>query len=72
MVNWTFVGLLMDNALTFMQVHGHSSLFFLFSAFCIAAIAFVAMFVPETRGVTLEQIEQNLRAGRRMRDLGRA
>jgi SP family galactose:H+ symporter-like MFS transporter len=70
MVNWTFVGILMDNALTFMQVHGHSSLFFLFSAFCVAAIAFVAMFVPETRGATLERIEQNLRSGKRMRDLG--
>jgi len=70
MVNWTFAGLLMDNALTFMEAHGHASIFFLFAFFCILAIAFVAAFVPETRGVTLEQIEGNLKAGKKMRDLG--
>lgn len=70
MVNWTFAGLLMDNALTFMQVHGNSSIFFLFSIFCVLAIIFVAMFVPETKGVTLEKIEENLKAGKRLRELG--
>ncbi len=70
MVNWTFAGLLMDNALTFMQVYGHASIFFVFSGFCVAAIVFVAMFVPETRGITLEDIEQNLKAGKKMRNLG--
>lgn len=70
MVNWTFAGLLMDNALTFMQIHGNASIFFVFSVFCVLAIVFVALFVPETRGVTLEQIEANLRAGKKMRSLG--
>ncbi len=70
MVNWTFAGLLMDNALTFMNVHGNASIFFLFSVFCILAVVFVAVFVPETRGVTLEQIEANLKSGKRMRFLG--
>ncbi len=70
MVNWTFAGLLMDNALTFMETHGHASIFFLFAFFCVLAIAFVAAFVPETRGVTLEKIEENLKAGKKMRSLG--
>ena len=70
MVNWTFAGLLMDNALTFMQTHGHASLFFLFAGFCVLAGAFVAAFVPETKGVTLEQIEKNLKAGKKTRYLG--
>lgn len=70
MVNWTFAGLLMDNALTFMQTHGNASIFFLFAVFCILAVAFVAAFVPETKGVTLEQIEGNLKAGKKMRSLG--
>lgn len=70
MVNWTFAGLLMDNALTFMRTYGNSSIFFLFSGFCVAAVFFVALFVPETKGVNLEAIESNLRSGGKMRNLG--
>jgi SP family galactose:H+ symporter-like MFS transporter len=70
MVNWTFAGLLMDNALTFMQTYGNASIFFQFAVFCVLAVAFVAAFVPETKGVTLEQIEGNLKAGKKMRSLG--
>ncbi len=71
MVNWTFAGLLMNNSLTFMQEHGNSSIFFVFSGFCLLAILFVAGFVPETKGISLERIEADLKAGKRMRDLGR-
>ena len=42
MVNWTFAGLVMRYALSFMETFGKSSLFYLFSAFCILAIIFVA------------------------------
>jgi SP family galactose:H+ symporter-like MFS transporter len=71
MVNWTFAGLLMANALTFMETHGNSSIFYLFSGFCVLAIAFVALFVPETKGITLEEMEFNLKDGVRLRDLGK-
>jgi MFS transporter, SP family, galactose:H+ symporter len=72
MVNWTFAGLLMANALTFMEKHGNSSIFYLFSGFCVLAIAFVALFVPETKGITLEEMEFNLKDGVRLRDLGKS
>jgi len=71
MINWTFAGLLMANALTFMEKHGNSSIFYLFSGFCALAIAFVALFVPETKGITLEEMEFNLKDGVRLRDLGK-
>jgi SP family galactose:H+ symporter-like MFS transporter len=71
MVNWTFAGLLMANALTFMETFGNASIFYLFSGFCVLAIVFVALVVPETKGITLEQMEFNLRNGVRLRHLGK-
>jgi SP family galactose:H+ symporter-like MFS transporter len=71
MVNWTFAGLLMKNALTFMEKHGNSSIFYLFSGFCVLAVVFVALLVPETKGITLEEMEFNLKDGVRLRDLGK-
>ncbi len=70
MVNWTFAGLVMANALTFMQTFGNASIFYLFSVFCVVGILFVYRFVPETRGITLEEMEANLKAGAKLRDLG--
>ncbi len=70
MVNWTFAGLVMANALSFMQAHGNSSIFYVFAGFCVLAIIFVALFVPETKGITLEEMEFNLKNGVRLRDLG--
>jgi SP family galactose:H+ symporter-like MFS transporter len=70
MVNWTFAGLVMANALSFMQAHGNASIFYVFAGFCLLAIMFVALFVPETKGITLEEMEFNLKNGVRLRDLG--
>ena len=70
MVNWTFAGLVMANALSFMQAHGNASIFYVFAGFCVLAIIFVALFVPETKGITLEEMEFNLKNGVRLRRLG--
>lgn len=42
----------------------------LYSGMCILSVVFVYFFVPETKGVTLEHIEANLRSGKRSRNLG--
>jgi len=70
MVNWTFAGLVMAHALSFMQEHGNASIFYVFAGFCVLAVAFVALFVPETKGITLEEMEFNLKNGVRLRELG--
>ncbi len=70
MVNWTFAGLVMANALSFMKAFGNASIFYVFAGFCVLAIVFVAMFVPETKGITLEELEFNLKKGVRLRSLG--
>ncbi|MGB6977215.1 MAG: sugar porter family MFS transporter, partial [Gammaproteobacteria bacterium] len=69
-VNWTFAGLVMGNALTFMQVYGNASIFFVFAGFCILAMVFLKLFVPETKGITLERLESNLKSGRALRNIG--
>ncbi len=71
MINWTFAGLVMANALSFMRAFGNASIFYLFAGFCVLAIVFVALFVPETKGITLEKLEFNLKQGVRLRDLGK-
>jgi len=53
-----------------MQAHGNASIFYVFAGFCALAVAFVALFVPETKGITLEEMEFNLKNGVRLRDLG--
>jgi SP family galactose:H+ symporter-like MFS transporter len=70
MVNWTFAGLVMANALTFMKTYGNASIFYVFAGLCVLAIVFVALFVPETKGITLEELEFNLKKGVRLRNLG--
>ncbi len=69
-VNWSFAGLVMGNALSFMKAHGNASIFFVFAGFCILAMLFLKFFVPETKGVTLEEIERKLKAGTPLKDLG--
>jgi len=70
MVNWTFAGLVMANSLSFMKHFGNASIFYVFAGFCIVAILFVAMFVPETKGITLEELEINLKNGVALKNLG--
>jgi SP family galactose:H+ symporter-like MFS transporter len=70
MVNWTFAGLVMSNALTFMNHYGNHSIFYVFAGFCLLSMVFLKLFVPETRGTTLEHIEENLKKGLPLRDIG--
>jgi SP family galactose:H+ symporter-like MFS transporter len=71
MINWTFAGLVMNNALSFSEAHGQYSIFFVFGSFCIIAIIFLKFFVPETKGVSLEQIEKNLESGMPISKIGK-
>jgi len=70
MINWTFAGVVMANALSFMKAYGNASIFFVFGGFCILAMIFLKFFVPETKGVSLEHIEKNLENGVPLKRLG--
>jgi SP family galactose:H+ symporter-like MFS transporter len=62
-VGWSFLHLL--NGI------GSAATFGLYAAFNVAFIALTYWLVPETKGVTLEQIERNLMAGKPLRQIGR-
>jgi len=62
-VGFTFLSLL--------NTIGNASTFWLYAALNAVFIVLTFWLVPETKGVTLEQIERNLMAGRRLRDIGR-
>ena len=61
MVNWLFAGVVMANALSFMELYGNASIFFVFAAFCLLSLFFLKLFVPETKNISLENIEKNSR-----------
>lgn len=62
-VGFTFLSLL--------NTIGNASTFWLYAALNAVFIGLTFWLVPETKGVTLEQIERNLMAGKRLRDIGR-
>ncbi|HTV84846.1 MAG TPA: sugar porter family MFS transporter [Dyella sp.] len=69
--NWvanTIVGL---TFLSLLASVGHTTTFYLYAAFNAIFIVLTFWLVPETKGVTLEQIERNLMSGKRLRDIGR-
>ncbi|MDE4998677.1 MFS transporter, partial [Francisella tularensis] len=54
-VNWTFAGFVISNSNVIMTkvAFGDVIIFLDYAAFCLAAIFFLKMFVPETKGVSL-------------------
>ncbi|MGQ4005248.1 sugar porter family MFS transporter [Francisellaceae bacterium CB300] len=71
-VNWTFVWIVVaySNVIMGSGVWGKPMIFVSYAIFCIIAIVFLKLFVPETKGVSLEKIEDNLISGSKLRDLG--
>ncbi|HZP67510.1 MAG TPA: sugar porter family MFS transporter [Rudaea sp.] len=70
-VNWTANMVIGATFLTLLNGIGHARTFWLCATLNLLFILFTWAFVPETRGVTLEQIERKLMAGTRLRDIGR-
>ena len=70
MVNWTFVGVVASFSLPVMRHFGNFAAPLMFAGFCLLSIFLTVLFVPETKGISLEKIEKNLVSGRRLRELG--
>jgi hypothetical protein len=68
--NWGFNMLVAATFLTLTEKLGKAGTFWLFSSISIIGIAYCYYFVPETKGYTLEQIEEHLHSGAGLHKLG--
>ncbi len=68
--NWCSNLLVTATFLKMIEWVGARGTFSVYMAFCVLSIAFVYFLVPETKGVSLEEIEENLFAGKPWRELG--
>jgi MFS transporter, SP family, galactose:H+ symporter len=70
-VNWVANMLVAATFLSLLSTIGESRTFLLYALLNGIFACVVFLFVPETRGVSLEHIERNLLRGSRLRDLGK-
>ncbi len=68
--NWILTGVVTLTFLSLLNNFGNANTFWLYAAFNAAFLLFTWALVPETKGVSLEQIEHKLMEGRRLRDIG--
>ncbi|MGQ3674050.1 MFS transporter [Xanthobacter sp. TB0139] len=69
--SWLFNMLVAFTFLSFVGWIGLSGVLLLFLIVCVASVIIGMAFVPETKGAALEDIEENVLAGRPIRHLGR-
>lgn len=68
--NWLSNLLVAITFLSLIKWLGLTDTFYFYAFMCLAAISFVYWFIPETKGVSLEQLENNLMSGMPIRELG--
>lgn len=68
--NWGFNMIVAATFLTLTEKLGKGGAFLFYAAVCVAGIVFSYFFVPETKGHTLEDIENHLHSGKSLRTLG--
>jgi MFS transporter, SP family, galactose:H+ symporter len=70
LTNWTANMVVGATFLTLLNTIGSAQTFWLYAALNASFLLFTYALVPETKGVTLEQIERKLMHGARLRDIG--
>ncbi len=71
LTNWVSNMIVGVSFLSLLNALGAPLTFGLIAALNAVFFVFTRLLVPETRGVSLEEIEQNLMAGKKLRDIGR-
>ncbi len=70
LANWGFNALVAATFLTLTETLGKAGTFWFYGAIAVVGMIFCYMYVPETKGRTLEEIEAHLRSGKKFRMLG--
>ena len=65
--NWALNLVVAVTFLTLVAILGHAGTFWLYGSIAVAAWIFFYLLVPETKGKTLEQIEEHWRSGKAAR-----
>ncbi|MCP4476009.1 MAG: sugar porter family MFS transporter [Gammaproteobacteria bacterium] len=68
--NWLFNALVSSTFLTIVNRIGLSDTFYMYAIICLISLLVAYRYAPETKHVSLEQIEINLRQGNPMRRIG--
>lgn len=68
--NWVFTAIVGGTFLTLLNHIGSANTFWLYAAFNAVFLLFTLALVPETKGVSLEQIERKLMDGKPLRNIG--
>lgn len=68
--NWIANMIVGATFLSMLNIFGNANTFWLYSALNILFIFLTRLLIPETKNVSLEQIEKNLFSGKKLKDLG--
>ena len=68
--NWIVNWIVVRFSLSIMHDWSPTALFYIFAIFCIVGFIITKYFIPETKGVSLEELEMNLKNGKKLKDLG--
>jgi sugar porter (SP) family MFS transporter len=67
--NWGFNMLVASTFLTMTEKLGKAGTFWFYGSMCILGILFCYFYVPETKGISLEKIEEHLRSNKALKEL---
>ena len=68
--NWGCNMIIGATFLTLINHFGIAATFWIYTTLNILFVILTILFIPETKGVSLEKIEQNLMAGKKLKDIG--
>ncbi|MFN8769903.1 MAG: sugar porter family MFS transporter [Neisseriaceae bacterium] len=70
MANWIFNTIIGSYTLVWFSSIGVGQTFYMFGGACLLGFVLVKVFTPETKSITLEELEINLKSGKKLRSIG--